>query len=265
MYKTHQLAILYCQYLLKASNGKGHGTHSPFIYSFIKEVLNDNRDFYAYKGIEELRAELVSDNKVIEVEDFGAGSKQNKTKERSIKAIAKSSLKPRKYAQLLFRMVNYYQPKTIVELGTSLGITSSYLASGNTNAKLYTFEGSQAVATIARNNFDRLGLNNINLIEGNFDDTLQPELEKIGSIDFAFIDGNHRYKPTVDYFEQILAKSNDYTIIILDDIHWSKEMEAAWYYVQQHKAVTTTIDLFYIGIVLFRKEFLQTQHAVVRY
>ena len=265
MYKNYQIGWLYFKYQLKALNGKGHGTHSPFVYSFIREVINDKRKLYAYSGIEYLRRQLLEDKKTITVEDFGAGSKLNKTKERTIAAIAYSSLKPKKYAQLLFRMVNYYQPKTIVELGTSLGITTSYLASGNTNATVYTFEGSSSVAEKARENFTTLKLENIQLTEGNFDDTLKAKLEEIGSVDFSFIDGNHRYEPTVYYFEQLLAKSNDNSIIILDDIHWSKEMESAWHYVQNHPEVMTTVDLFFIGIVFIRKEFKTRQKFVIRF
>ena len=265
MYKNYKLGWLYFKYQLKALNGKGHGTHSPFVYSFIREVINDKRKFYAYTGIEYLRRQLLDDKKLITVEDFGAGSKLNKTKERTIAAIAYSSLKPKKYSQLLFRMVNYYQPKTIIELGTSLGITTSYLASGNTNAAVYTFEGSSSVADKARENFTTLKLENIHLTEGNFDDTLKAKLEEINSVDFSFIDGNHRYEPTINYFEQLLAKSSDNSIIILDDIHWSKEMESAWHYVQNHPEVMTTVDLFFIGIVFIRKEFKTRQEFVIRF
>ena len=239
--------------------------HSPFVYTFIREVLNDKRKFYCYTGIEFIRRQLLADKKKIVVEDFGAGSKLNKTKERTISAIAYSSLKPRKYAQLLFRIINYYQPETIVELGTSLGITTSYLASGNTHAKVYTFEGSKPVAAKASESFKALKLDNIHLTEGNFDDTLPSKLSEIKAVDFAFIDGNHRYEPTVNYFHQLLAKCTDQSIIILDDIHWSKEMEEAWHYVQNHQEVTTTIDLFFIGIVFLRKEFKNKQMFVITY
>ena len=265
MYKNYQLGWLYFKYRLKALNGKGHGMHSPFVYTFIREVLNDKRKFYCYTGIEFIRRQLLADKNKIVVEDFGAGSKLNKTKERTISAIAYSSLKPRKYAQLLFRIVNYYQPKTIVELGTSLGITTSYLASGNTYATIYTFEGSKPVAAKAMENFNVLKLENIHLTEGNFDDTLPSKLLEIETVDFAFIDGNHRYEPTVQYFEQLLTKCTDQSIIILDDIHWSKEMEEAWDYVQKHPEVTTTIDLFFIGIVFLRKEFKNKQLFMIAY
>ena len=128
MYSPFAIGIRYIKYLLTASNSKGHGVHSPFVYEFITTVLNDDRHFYAYQPIEKLRQQLLSDNKEIEIEDFGAGSRVAKTKNRKISKIARSSLKPKKFGQLLFRIVDHYSPFSIIELGTSLGITTAYLA-----------------------------------------------------------------------------------------------------------------------------------------
>ncbi|GGH83048.1 putative O-methyltransferase YrrM [Filimonas zeae] len=266
MYSKFQLSLRYIQYWLRSSNSKGHGVHSPFVFSFITDVLNDKGSYYCYQPIESLRAALQQDNTELEIADFGAGSRVNSSKRRKVSSIASSALKPAKYSQLMFRMVNYYQPAIVLELGTSLGITSSYLASGNPAAKVITMEGAPAIATVARNNFASLRLANISLVEGNFDETLPGTLAKLPApVDFAFVDGNHRYQPTMDYFNQLLAVSHDHTIIILDDIHWSSEMEQVWEEVKQHPAVTMTIDLFFIGIVLMRKEFKIKQHFSVRF
>ena len=265
MYSKTALAFRYLQYYILAYNSKGHGMHSPFVFNLITKVLNDKRHFYAYDQIEAQRRSLLNDERKLLIEDYGAGSRVMQTNERKVKAIAHSSLKSKKFSQLLFRMVNFYQPKTILELGTSLGITTAYLAAAKNDATVITLEGSAAVASVANESFARLNLNNVKLIEGNFDDTLPEVNSSLSSIDFAFIDGNHRYQQTINYFLQILTTSNNDSIIILDDIHWSKEMEAAWHFVQQHEAVTMTIDLFFIGIVLFKKEFKIKQHFSVRF
>lgn len=265
MYSHITMALKYCYYWLAASNKKGHGMHSPYVFNLIQEVLLDKRNFYQFESIEKLRQKLLQDETEIEVVDFGAGSKNLTTKKRKISAIAKSSLKPKKYSQLLFKLVDYYQPKTIVELGTSLGITTSYLASANLNSEVYTFEGAPEIAKIAQHNFNELQLKNINLSIGNFDETLSSSLSKIEQIDFVFIDGNHRYEPTINYFNQLLVKSNEQSIFILDDIHWSKEMEQAWNFVKEHAQVSATIDLFFIGIVIFNKDFKIKQHFKVKY
>ncbi|MBI3883936.1 MAG: class I SAM-dependent methyltransferase, partial [Sphingobacteriales bacterium] len=227
--------------------------------------LRDKKEYYCYNWIELERRNLQADDKIIEVEDFGAGSAIIKSDKRVIKNIATSSLKPRKYAQLLFRMANYYQSATILELGTSLGITTSYLASANENVKVYTCEGSKNIAKIARQTFKELKLKNIELIEGDFNQTLQPLLSTLHTIDLAFVDGNHRKVPTLQYFEQLLQHSTSSTILVFDDIHWSEEMEVAWKTIQEHPAVTLTIDLFFIGIVCLNKDFKVKQHFIIAY
>ncbi len=108
-------------------------------------------------------------------------------------------------------------------------------------------------------------MKNIEAVIGNFDETLQPTLSAIENVDLAFIDGNHRYEPTIKYFEKILPKLKENSIVVFDDIHWSKEMEQAWNEIIQHNAVTLSIDLFFIGIVFFRKDFKEKQDFVVRY
>lgn len=265
MYGPLTLAFKYLRYWLTAANGKGHGVHSPFVFEFITRVLNDKRRFYAFDGIEKIRTQLLSNHSTIEIQDFGAGSRVAKTNTRKISDIAKGSLKPAKYSQLLFRMIDYYGPSQIMELGTSLGITTAYLASANTNAKVTTFEGSATIAQIARQNHGSLGLANISLLEGNFDDQLPKWLAQNKKVDFAFIDGNHAYKPTIAYFEALLDVVEDHSILVFDDIHWSREMEAAWAQISAHPRVTLSIDLFFIGIVFFRKEFAQKQQVSIRF
>jgi predicted O-methyltransferase YrrM len=265
MYSAVKLASKYVTYLFTASNGKGHGVHSPFVFDFITHVLNDNRIFYAYEELENLRGSLRSDRTILTIEDFGAGSAISNSNRRSVSSIARTALKPKKFGQLLFRMVDHYKAKTIIELGTSLGITTGYLASGNISGQVLTFEGASEVAKLARQNFQKLSLNNITVVEGDFNVTLQPQLDKIAHLDFAFVDGNHQENPTIFYFEQLLTKANENSIFIFDDIHWSQGMEEAWKYIQNHPAVTLTIDLFFIGLVFFRKEQKVPQHFSIRF
>ena len=228
-------------------------------------MLNDKTKYDCYSTIEKQRQTLLNDKTVIDVEDFGAGSTVIKTKKRVVKDIAASSLKPKKYSQLLFRMIQFYNKKNVLELGTSFGITTSYLALATNKPVVTTMEGSQNIANIAQQNFNALQLNNITIIKGNFEKTLSTFLAKSSTIDFAFLDGNHRKIPTLNYFQQILTNSTDETIVVFDDIHWSKEMEVAWEEIKAHEAITLTIDLFFIGIVFLKKDFKVKQHFVVRY
>ena len=265
MYSAFQLAKKYLHYYFHASNGKGHGVHSPFVFDFIQHVLNDKKEYGCYGTIESQRKQLLRTKELIEVEDLGAGSVLIKTTKRAVNKIAASSLKQRKYAQLLYRIAQYYKPKTIVELGTSFGISTSYLASGNPNAVVYTLEGAASIASIAREQFERLQLKNIHLLQGDFDKTLPGFLSSVQQTDLAFIDGNHRKEPTLAYFEQLLKLSSSSSMIILDDIHWSAGMEEAWEQVKQHPKVTLTIDLFFIGIICMSSDIKVKQHFSVRF
>ncbi len=265
MYSPFAIGIRYIKYLLTASNSKGHGVHSPFVYEFITTVLNDDRHFYAYQPIEKLRQQLLSDNKEIEIEDFGAGSRVAKTKNRKISKIARSSLKPKKFGQLLFRIVDHYSPFSIIELGTSLGITTAYLAAAKKGSEITTMEGALSVSELAKQHFKILELDNIELVEGDFDSILSSTIARKVTIDLAFIDGNHRYEPTLRYFKELLRATHPNSMLIFNDIHWSSEMEQAWREIQEHPSVTLTIDLFFIGIVLFRKENKAKQHFSIRF
>lgn len=265
MYSSFQLSKKFLHYFLTAQNGRGHGIHSPFVFDFIIHVLNDKKKYDCFSGIESIRKQLLKNNKAIEVEDFGAGSAVIPFKNRIVKDIAASSLKKKKYAQLLFRIAKYYGSKTIVELGTSFGITTSYLASASPDLKAFTLEGAKNIAKIAVQNFESLQLKNIELIEGSFEKTFPSIDEKIQSVDLLFIDGNHRKKATLEYFNFFLKKSTNDSIFIFDDIHWSAEMEEMWKLVQKHDSVTLTIDLFFIGIVFFSKDFKVKQHFTIRF
>ncbi|MBL7738122.1 MAG: class I SAM-dependent methyltransferase [Chitinophagaceae bacterium] len=239
--------------------------HSPFVFDLITKVMNDKTTYPDYRQVEGLRENLLTDQALLDIEDMGAGSGVSKTNQRTVASIARNAAKPKKFGQLLYRMVKYYQPQMIIELGTSLGITTSYLSLAKSNANLITMEGARSVAAVARNNFDQLRLKNVSLTEGNFDDTLQPVLEPFSSVDFCFVDGNHRQEPTERYFRQLLPKTTNDSILIFDDIHWSQEMELAWHTIQQHEAVRCTVDLFFIGIVFFRQEFKEKQHFKIRF
>src|SRR5690242_1922336 len=179
MYSSSRLILKYLQYYISASNGKGHGTHSPFVFEFITKVLNDANSYPAWQKVEQLRSRLLHDQSLLNIHDFGAGSSSGNSSQRTIASIAKRAAKPKKYGQLLYRMIKKYQPAVVAELGTSLGITSSYLAlAGEPSGNVVSFEGAPEIARVAQQNFKDLGLQNIRLIEGNFDDTFSSWLQQ---------------------------------------------------------------------------------------
>lgn len=265
MYSNLRLGLKYILYYLTASNGKGHGIHSPFVFKLVKEVLNEKCLNVQSATIEAQRKKLLNNRSLIEVLDRGAGSRKTVRTVRQMNDIAKSALKSKKYSSLLFRLVRYFQPEQVIELGTSLGITTAYLAAAIPNGQIVTIEGAPNIANIAKTTFSDLAINNIKLVEGDFDDCLPAYMSSISSVGIAYIDGNHQYHPTLRYFHLLKSKVNEFSILIFDDIHWSREMEAAWNYIQNDESVTLTVDLFFIGLVFFRKAQKEKEHFIIRY
>jgi predicted O-methyltransferase YrrM len=231
-----------------------HGIHSPFVFELYNQVFKNKEKFYAFEKIEALREDLLSNSRQIKITDLGAGSTFNSSKTRSVSEITRTAVKRKKYGQLLFRLVDYFQPETILELGTSIGLSSSYLASARSKSTVITIEGCPEIRKIALENFEDLELKNINSISGNFDDKLPEILKEIKSLDLVFFDGNHRKEATLNYFRLCMEKANDKSIFIFDDIYWSREMAEAWEIIKADPLVTVTLDIFQMGIVFFRKE-----------
>ncbi len=265
MYTSFQLARKYFQHVYHAGNPKGHGMHSPFVFNFLLDVLQNRHKHAPPLAIEKLRRSLKQNKEVLTILDLGAGSRKAPSIQRTVGQIARNAVKPRKYGQLLYRLVKQYQPQTIIELGTSLGLTTAYLASAAPQARVVSIEGSQAIHEAAKENLRPFALPHIELMQGNFDEILPRLLATLSTVDLGFIDGNHRYEPTIAYFDQFLTKINSQSILVFDDIHWSAEMEQAWEEIRQHPSVTCTIDIFFLGFVFFRTEFHEPQHFTVRY
>lgn len=263
MYSRTELALKYLKHHWHASNGKGHGIHSPFVFEFVTEVLNDPRSFYPYTAIEKVRSGMLRDQRMIGIKDYGkpAGTKG----EIKIADIAHRSLSGRKFGHLLFRIVNYYRPRNIMEMGTSLGISGAYLAAADGSARLTTLEGSPSIARIAAENFSRLNLQNIIQVTGNFEDTLSAVMESSPPFDLVFIDGNHRKDPVLKYFRQLMDKKPAEAVFIFHDIHWSRGMEEAWRIIREHPEVMLSIDLFSAGFIFFRENFRVKQHFNIRF
>lgn len=248
-------------YLLNAKNE--YSLHSPFMFDLYNAVFKA-RNQAEFKSIESLRKNLLKTATTIEVKDLGAGSTVFKSNHRPVSGITKHTSKKKKYARFLANLAHYNNSSSILELGTAMGISTSYLALKNPQASIHTIEGSESIADCASRNFKTLGLNNIHLHRGNFNDQLPGVINEMKKIDFAFIDGNHTYSATVDYFNQLLPYCNANTVMVFDDIYWSPEMTKAWEEIKLHDQVKASIDMFEFGIVFFNTN-LSKQHFVLRY
>lgn len=230
-----------------------HGTHSPFVYKLVDEVIYDFNAKTEYITIEQQRKKLLDDDTLITVTDLGAGSHLNKNRTKKVKEIAKNALKTPRLAQLIYRLAKNANPSNLIELGTCLGITTAYLSKACPDAEIITIEGCPETAKKAYQNFQDLELENVELQVGNFDELLTRVVEHFPKLDFVYIDGNHRKDATLNYFNWCLPKVHEDTLLIFDDIYWSKGMKEAWEEIKSHPEVTVTVDLFWIGLVYFKK------------
>lgn len=265
MYSKSQLAYKWLQYHICASNSRGHGIHSPFVFELVSEVLNNRHSYYAYEKIERVKKKLHRDDRILRVTDAGAGSGKLAGEEKKIAEITATAVSTQKFGRLLFRLANYYRAETIIELGTSLGISTAYLASANAASRIITLEGSPEIAAVAKETFQQLELNNIDQVVGRFDDVLANTIRNNPAADLVFLDGNHRKKPVLDYFEQFMGNMAPASGIIIHDIHWSAEMEEAWSTIRRHPKVKMSIDIFSAGLVFFREEFQVKQQFIIRF
>jgi len=255
-----RFTIKFIRHFLSAKNTHGFGVHSPYVFHFIKFVINSKSFYYKFSAIEKIRLSMKKDRRVLNVVDYGTGTKKNK----SIAGITSKSVKSAKYGQLLFKLSNYIKARSILELGTSLGITTSYLASASSASRVVSLEGSTEIADVAIENFKLLNINNIKIVTGNIDITLSEVLNEYDQLDLVFIDANHKSTAVLSYFEMCLKKIHKESIIVVDDIYWSPDMEKAWRGIKENPRVTATIDLFQLGIVFFNSD-LYKKHYKMRY
>lgn len=250
-------ANAYLKYFFKTLNQ--HSIKSTYISDLISNCFRKKSTTQITLNYKQ---QLLNNKKSINVTDFGAGSKVFISNTRQISKIAIYAGISNKKVQLLHNLIDYLKPNTVLEIGTSLGIATSALSNGNRNSIITTLEGCPETARIAQQQFNQFNLKNINIIIGDFKDTLLKATQNKG-YDFIYFDGNHQKKATLEYFNLCLTTINNNSVFIFDDIHWSGEMEEAWEEVKQHPKVTVTIDTFQWGILFFRKE-LEKQHLTIR-
>ena len=253
---------------LTAWNTGGEGVHSPYLFEWVRMIMSDRHRYYAWESIEECRTAMLSDERTLDFVDYGSGIGGS----RRVCDIARKSLTKRKYAQMLYRLVNWLGEQgvredmgdkrglVIVELGTSLGVTTAYLAAADSRNNVLTYEGCEAVAEVARENWKSLGVSNITCHVGRIDvEKLDKELD---CVDIAFVDANHTYARAREYFNVLTSKVHAKSVIVMDDIHHSVDMERAWKEICKDARVTSTMDLYQMGLVFFDKHYWRRNYKM---
>ncbi|CAD0003031.1 O-methyltransferase [Flavobacterium chungangense] len=256
----HQIKS-YLKFLWNSKNE--HGVHSPFVFSLLTKCFYDKKSKPEYSTLNNYRKSFLENKNFINVTDFGAGSKVFKSNKRQISKIAKTAGISKKRAELLFRVTNYFEPKNILEIGTSLGLATSALALGNPKAKVITLEGCPQTANQCQLQLQRFNFNNVENVISEFELYLNNLKSETLNFELIYFDGNHSEKATLAYFELLLPTIDNDSVWIFDDIHWSSEMEEAWEIIKKHPKVKVTIDTFQWGFVFFRRE-QEKEHFIIR-
>lgn len=264
----------YLKHFFSSWNTTGEGIHSPYLFELVRFILRDRNAYYCFADIERRRVFLKACNDELDVVDFGSqGSKEGKRVRRKVSEIAKNHLERPEVGQLLFRLVNWIgehekRPLEIVELGTSLGVTTAYLASADSRNTVQTYEGSGEVLQVAQGVWRTLRLENIRWIEGDIDQTLLNRDHSLllysapARVDIAYVDANHTYEATKRYADFLLERLNQKGVLAIDDIHYSEEMERAWQELKLDPRVTSTMDLYHLGLIFVDPHYLKRHYKI---
>lgn len=262
MSKWEQI-VDYCHYRTQARTL--HGLHSPFVYKLVETLIEDKGcTFAAFETLNGLRRQLRNDSTWLTIEDFGAGSNVLKSNKRKVKDIARYGITRKRFSEFYFKLINYFDYRYVVELGTSLGLNTLYLAKAGNQPTVFSIEGSAALQTYARELINRQGVKNVQLVSGSFDDQFPLVLKQLPALDFLLVDGNHTYEATLRYFNMALPFVHERTLMVFDDIYWSKGMKRAWTEIKAHPRVSVSLDFYYCGLVFFKSGFKEPLHFCIR-
>ncbi len=225
--------------------------HSPFVYNLVTKCFYDKSDYKAYKLLNDYRTSLLKNTTEIEISDFGSGSRVFSSNIRSIRSIALTSGSTLKRTKLLCRITTYFKPKNSLELGTSLGLATHAIAVGSMNNTIKSIEGCEQIANLTKKLLE-VDYPNVRIHNSTFDKFLSKLSDE--QFDLIYVDGHHNYDATLFHFNTLINHVHNDSLMIFDDIYWSKEMKNAWDKIKSHPKVTVTIDTFYWGFVFFRKE-----------
>ena len=245
--------------MLKSKNQ--HGIHSPFVYDLVTKCFYDSKKQGAYKTLRAYRNKTIQHKKIIPITDFGSNYRVFKSKERKVSTVTKNAKITLKKQKLLYRVISYFKPDTILELGTSIGLGTIAMSIANPSSKLITMEECPNTSKLAQHYFNEFGLKNIYLKNSTVEDFFK--IKSSIKYDIVFINENHNKEDIINYFNILSDKINNDSILIFDGIYWNIKMTEAWNQIKGNPKVTLSIDTYYWGFIFFRIE-QEKQHFTIR-
>jgi len=255
--------LKYLQHLSHLRHRRGHGIHSPHVFEFVNGVLFNGKGWKVQEEVSWVHRVMKKDCSLIPREE-PPGMKGDEDDTRSVSSFVKRASVSPKYGALLYRIARWMEPQAVVELGSGLGISTAYLRAGAPECLFHAVEGGRIRALLAAQVVYRSKLTEVHMHRGDIGEELPHILEEVPGSMLAFVDGNHHYKPTVDYVEQLLKKADGDGIIIMDDIYWSRGMYRAWQELRERPEVRVSVDLYHMGILLLRKD-LHKMHFKIKF
>jgi predicted O-methyltransferase YrrM len=246
-------------FLLKSSNQ--HGIHSPFVYDLITKCFYDKTPFSAYHNLKALRNKLIYNQDLVKIKHYSETSKVFQSNHQKISTIVKGEGSSYKKQKQLYRITNYFKPKNVLELGTSVGLGSAAMAIASNNSIIKTVEVNKNISDIAKKVFKSYQLKNIQIDTSSFKDFFKKS--NYENLDLVYLDGTCDKESTIENFNSLLKHSHNESVFIINNIYWSKEMTEAWNIIKNQKEITVSIDTFYWGFLFFRKE-QPKQHFTIR-
>lgn len=263
---AYHLAAM-ARHFVTSKSSVGHGVHSPFVYNFLTEVINQQTPPAMVSGAESLRAEMLADRRAIDVTDYGIGTCGRKDPKRVIHDIAaNAALSPRNAAMLARIAAAHSTPAggVVLELGTSLGISTLCLSAAAPQNRIITVEGCPSVASVAQENLRKHKVSNVQLINAEFSDALRYLQQQNIRVGLAFIDGNHNGEALLKYFGVIMEMAAENITVVADDIHLNRSMYEGWKKICCNWHEDAIVEMFSFGI-LFRKRVLTPGRYKIRH
>lgn len=258
------ISLKYLRHLISSGHRNGYGVHSPFLYDLVRNVIFNKVGLKVPVEILQWHRRMRSVSDRLVIHDHGAGSRITSGAGRKVATMVKHASVSESQGALLYRICSWYRPGLVIEFGTGLGISTGYLAAGSGSARVLTVEGSPEKHVYAIGQFPDNLSEKVEFLQGRFADLLEMMAGRAGERTIVFIDGDHRYGPTIEKVDRFLNINLAEILFVLDDIHWSDEMEEAWKYCCDHPLIDVSIDLFRLGI-LIKRPGIAKQHLKVNF
>lgn len=252
------------RYFLCSRHGRGHGIHSPFVFDLINSVLRKEVPGKDIDAVRYIRDKMYGSGITVRVNDLGTGPVRKSSPGRRLSNIAKRSSVHDRYGRILYNLASRYNGEKILELGTSVGISTIFISRGAPFSRIISIEGCPVLAGIAKENLSEAGMGNVEILTGHFDEQLSLILKKDFRPSMVFVDGNHTGEAAIKYFRLFKKLLPPDSVIVFDDINYSSDMNKGWNEIKSDPQVSLSIDVFQMGMIFFKKG-MAKQHYEIRY